>query len=111
MPVGCRAFLAAFVIAAGIRETQILIFPVLYLFGDFISDYHLSRNVVGFKSCGEVCTHSNEAWGSHRLPDQFGGAGPLLSTTPNLGDLYTGSGQILQASFSAVSKPIFASKY
>ena len=29
----------------------------------------------------------------------------------NLGDLYTESGQTLQSSFSAVSKPIFATKY
>ena len=29
----------------------------------------------------------------------------------NLGDLYTESGQTLQGSFSAVSTPIFASKY
>ena len=29
----------------------------------------------------------------------------------NLGDLYTESGQTLQTSFSAVSKPIFATKY
>ena len=31
--------------------------------------------------------------------------------TVNLGDLYTESGQTLQGSFSAVSTPIFASKY
>ena len=30
---------------------------------------------------------------------------------PNLGDLYTESGQTLQGSFSAGSKPNFASKY
>ena len=29
----------------------------------------------------------------------------------HLGDLYTESGQTLQSSFSAVSKPIFATKY
>ena len=35
----------------------------------------------------------------------------LLFHLGNLGDLYTVSGQTLQGSFSAVSKPNFASKY
>ena len=35
----------------------------------------------------------------------------FLGLEVNLGDLYTESGQTLQGSFSAVSTPIFASKY
>ena len=35
----------------------------------------------------------------------------LLTVSNDLGDLYTESGQTLQSSFSAVSKPIFATKY
>ena len=39
------------------------------------------------------------------------GDAAALIPVEDLGDLYTESGQTLQGSFSAVSKPIFATKY
>ena len=45
------------------------------------------------------------------LSDTSKEAGACASLVTYLGDLYTESGQTLQGSFSAVSKPNFASKY
>ena len=48
---------------------------------------------------------------SVQLQASSSGSPRRLNARSNLGDLYTESGQALQGSFSAVSKPNFANKY
>ena len=47
----------------------------------------------------------------HDLGERTGKAEPTQIVALHLGDLYAESGQTLQGSFSAVSKPNYVSKY